>query len=42
VASTTGTEKLKPIFEAMESAVPYDQIRIAVACIKNLPPEKSP
>jgi hypothetical protein len=35
-----GTEKLKPIFERLEGAVPYDQIRIAVAALRNqTPPE---
>ena len=34
-----GHEKLKPIFDALEGAVSYDAIRIAVACLRNLPPE---
>ena len=37
-ASTVGAERLKPIFEALEETVGYDQIRIAVACIRNSPP----
>jgi ATP-dependent DNA helicase RecQ len=39
-AAVVGTEKLKPIFERLEGAVPYDQIRIAVAALRNqTPPE---
>jgi ATP-dependent DNA helicase RecQ len=30
-----GTERLKPIFEALNGAVEYDQIHIAVACLQN-------
>jgi len=30
-----GFGPLKPIFEALEGAVPYDQIRIALACLRN-------
>ena len=37
-ASTVGTERMKPIFEALGEAVPYPQIRISLACIRNLPP----
>ena len=40
VALTVGTEKMKPIFEALNEKIPYPQIRIALACIKNLPPPK--
>ena len=39
-AATIGTERMKPIFEALGEAVPYPQIRIALACIRNLPPAK--
>lgn len=35
--STDG--RLKPIFEALEGTVPYDLLRIALACLRNLPPE---
>ena len=31
--------RLKPIFEALEGTVTYDVIRIAVACLRNLPPD---
>ena len=34
-ARTTGLERLKPIFEALKESIPYDQIRIAVACLRN-------
>ncbi|MBI5757669.1 MAG: RecQ family ATP-dependent DNA helicase [Planctomycetales bacterium] len=36
---SVGHEKLKPIFDALEGTVSYDAIRIAVACLRNLPPE---
>lgn len=39
-AATVGTERMKPIFEALGEAVPYHQIRIALACVRNLPPSK--
>ena len=32
--------RLKPIFEALEGTVTYDVIRIAVACLRNLPPDE--
>ena len=31
--------RLRPIFEALEGTVTYDVIRIAVACLRNLPPD---
>jgi len=34
-AAQCGDEKLKPIFEALGGEVPYDDIRIAVACLRN-------
>lgn len=37
---TVGTEKLKPVFEALNGEVPYDRIRIAVTCLRSLPPEE--
>ena len=37
---SVGTERLKPIFEALNESIPYDQIRIAVACLRNLPPDE--
>jgi len=30
-----GTERLKPIFEALEGQVPYDEIRLALECLRN-------
>jgi ATP-dependent DNA helicase RecQ len=30
-----GWERMKPIFDALEGAVPYEQIRIALACLRN-------
>lgn len=30
-----GTERLKPIFEALDGQVGYDQIRIAIQCLRN-------
>jgi len=30
-----GMDRLKPIFEHLESAVPYDEIRLCVACLRN-------
>jgi ATP-dependent DNA helicase RecQ len=30
-----GVERLKPIFDALEGTVPYEQIRIVVGCLKN-------
>ena len=37
-ANKVGMDRMKPIFEALGETVHYDQIRIALACIKNLPP----
>lgn len=37
-AATVGTERMKPIFDALGESVPYPQIRIALACVRNLPP----
>ena len=34
-ARPIGFERLKPIFESLEGAISYDQIRIAVACLEN-------
>ncbi|MCE9527615.1 MAG: DNA helicase RecQ [Planctomycetales bacterium] len=34
-AKTAGLERLKPIFDQLEGKYSYDQIRIAVACLKN-------
>ncbi len=30
-----GTERLKPIFEALDGQVPYDEIRLALECLRN-------
>ena len=38
IAQYAGTERLKPIFEALHGRVSYDKIRIAVACLANRPP----
>ena len=35
-----GRDRLKPLFEALGGTVGYDQIRIAVACLRNGPPDK--
>ncbi|HEY0984121.1 DNA helicase RecQ [Schlesneria sp.] len=35
-----GTDRLRPIFEALDQQVQYGQIKVALACIKNLPPVK--
>ena len=37
-ARTVGIERMKPIFEALGETVTYDQIRVALACMRNLPP----
>lgn len=37
-AATVGVERMKPIFDALNETVPYPQIRIALACVRNLPP----
>lgn len=34
-AKEVGTEKLKPIFDQLNGAIAYEQIRIAVACLRN-------
>jgi len=34
-----GPERLKPLFEALGGEVPYDTLRIAVACLRNAAPE---
>ena len=39
---SAGLERLKPIFEALDETIPYDRIRIAVACLRNSPPEEFP
>jgi ATP-dependent DNA helicase RecQ len=38
-AKEHGQDRLKPLFEALGGEVPYDQIRIAVACLRNAPPD---
>jgi len=30
-----GSERLKPVFEALGGSVPYDRIRVCVACLRN-------
>ena len=35
IAERTDSALLKPIFEALDGTVDYDQIRIAVACLRN-------
>lgn len=32
---TIGIDRLKPIFESLNQSIPYDKIRIAVACLRN-------
>jgi len=34
-AQSAGTVRLKPIYEALEARIPYERIRIAVACLEN-------
>jgi ATP-dependent DNA helicase RecQ len=36
-----GLERLKPLFEALEGTVGYDELRIAVACLRNAAPEET-
>jgi ATP-dependent DNA helicase RecQ len=36
VAEKMESDRLKPIFEALEGTVEYDRIRIAVACLRNV------
>jgi ATP-dependent DNA helicase RecQ len=40
-ARTAGTERLKPIFDALDGQVSYDRIRVAIACLRNYPPDNS-
>ena len=40
-ATEVGMERLKPIHEALEESVSYDEIRIALACLRNVPPEEA-
>ena len=37
-AKEVGTEKLKPIFDQLNGMIGYDQIRLAVACLRNQEP----
>jgi hypothetical protein len=39
VAQHAGTERLKPIYEALHGRIPYERIRIAVACLANVSPD---
>lgn len=41
-AETTGYQRLKPLFEALNGTVPYDQLHPAVACLKNLANKENP
>jgi ATP-dependent DNA helicase RecQ len=34
-----GIERLRPLFEALGGEVSYDDLRIAVACLRNAAPE---
>ena len=34
-----GLDRLKPLFDHFEGQVSYDELRIAVACLRNAPPE---
>ncbi len=34
-----GLDRLKPLFEHFAGSVSYDQLRIAVACLRNAPPD---
>ena len=38
-AKQHGIERLKPLFEALGDEISYDEIRIALACLRNAPPE---
>jgi ATP-dependent DNA helicase RecQ len=40
-AQAMGGERLRPIFEVLGSAVPYEHIRIALACLRNRGPSAS-
>ena len=33
-----GLDRLKPLYEALGGEVSYDELRIAVACLRNAPP----
>jgi len=35
-AFSIDSDRLKPLYEALEEKIPYEQLRIAVACLKNL------
>jgi ATP-dependent DNA helicase RecQ len=37
--SELGSTPLKPLFEAFNGEIPYDQLRIALACLHHAPPE---
>jgi ATP-dependent DNA helicase RecQ len=37
-AAKCGLDRLKPIHEALEGTVPYEDLRIAAACLRNAPP----
>jgi ATP-dependent DNA helicase RecQ len=41
-AKQHGVDRLKPLFEAFGGTVSYDDLRIAVACLRNSPPEEQP
>ena len=38
-AKQHGLDRLKPLYEALGGTVSYDQLRIAVACLRNAAPE---
>jgi len=38
-AKQYGLDRLKPLYEAFAGAVTYDQLRIAVACLRNAAPD---
>ena len=35
-AKVVGLERLKPVFDQLNGAFSYDQIRIAIACLRNI------
>jgi ATP-dependent DNA helicase RecQ len=41
-AKQHGADRLKPLYEAFEGKVSYDQLRIALACLRNAPPDDEP
>ncbi len=41
-AQATGGERLTPIFKVLQGAVPYEHIRIALACLSNRAPSTTP